>query len=50
MQTASFLTISVFGVIVVASTIIGDFGLTPLGKWTLRLAGLILIGTGLLLA
>jgi hypothetical protein len=32
MQTASFLTISAFGVIVVASTIIGDFGLTPLGK------------------
>lgn len=50
MQTASFLTISAFGVIVVASTIIGDFGLTPLGKWTLHLAGFILIGTGLLLA
>jgi hypothetical protein len=50
MQTASFLTISAFGIIVVAATIMGDFGLTPLGKWTLRLAGAILIAAGLLLA
>jgi hypothetical protein len=49
-HSASFLTISTFGIIVVAATIMGNFGLTPFGKWSLRLAGVILIATGLLLA
>lgn len=47
-HSASFLTISAFGIIVVATTILGNFGLTPLGKWSLRLAGVILIAAGLL--
>lgn len=49
-HSASFLTISAFGIIVVATTILGNFGLTPLGKWSLRLAGVILIAAGLLLS
>ncbi|MFD1104125.1 hypothetical protein [Sphingobium olei] len=49
-HSASFLTISVFGIIVVATTIMGNFGLTPSGKWSLRLAGVTLIAAGLLLA
>lgn len=43
-------TLSVFGVIVVASTILGDYGLTPLGRYSLRAIGIALIGLGLMLA
>lgn len=43
------LAISTFGLIVVAATILGDYGLTPLGKGLLRVIGVLLLGIGLLL-
>lgn len=46
----SMLTLAVFGLVVIASSLLGDFGLTPLGKWSLRTAGIIAIGVGIALA
>ncbi|WP_232491806.1 hypothetical protein [Novosphingobium kaempferiae] len=43
-------TLSAFGVIVIASTILGDYGLTPLGKYSLRAFGIALVGIGLMFA
>ncbi|WP_260929174.1 hypothetical protein [Novosphingobium sp. 9] len=42
--------LSAFGLIVVASTILGDYGLTTLGKYSLRAIGVAFIGIGLMLA
>ena len=44
------LMVSGLGIVVVAASILGDFGLTPFGTWALRLLGVILIGIGLLAA
>lgn len=51
-QTLSIpmIVLSAVGCVIVGTSILADFGLTPLGKWTIRAAGVALIAAGLLLA